>query len=138
MIKKKASRVSAQEAKTPEHQAIYQRLRDMILFGEVEPGQPVTIMGLRARIDAGMTPVREAIRRLTAEGALVATENRRVAVPAVNSKQLEQIAFARLSHRTGIGPTRCGKGGFRADRPAFAPLTPRSTPPSIAAIFMAI
>lgn len=93
--KKKASTVTTQEGKTPEHQAIYERLRDMILFGEVEPGQPVTIMGLRDEIGAGMTPVREAIRRLTAEGALTALGNRRIAVPMLTPGHLEEIGYAR-------------------------------------------
>lgn len=97
VIKKKATPVTVQEAKIPEHQAIYRRLRELILFGEVEPGQPVTIQGLRDHLGAGMTPVREAIRRLTAEGALASLGNRRIAVPLLTAEHLEQIAFARLS-----------------------------------------
>ena len=53
-------------AKTPIHQHVYERLRKMILFGDLAPGQGVTIQGLTAALDAGMTPVREAIRRLIA------------------------------------------------------------------------
>jgi DNA-binding GntR family transcriptional regulator len=56
--------------KIPSHEVTYAQLRDMVLFGVLEPGQPVTIQGLIADLGAGMTPVREAIRRLTAEGAL--------------------------------------------------------------------
>ena len=56
--------------KVPTHEVAYGRLRDLILFGHLEPGQPVTIQGLTGDLGAGMTPVREAIRRLTAEGAL--------------------------------------------------------------------
>ncbi|SNT18974.1 GntR family transcriptional regulator [Tropicimonas sediminicola] len=89
--------MTTQEAKTPEHEAIYMRLRQMILFGEVAPGEPLTILGLRERIGAGMTPVREAIRRLTAEGALAALGNRRINVPEMTLNHLEQIAFARRS-----------------------------------------
>ena len=44
-----------------------------------------------------MTPVREAIRRLTAEGALLPQGNRRVAVPQLSAEMLEQVAFARLA-----------------------------------------
>jgi DNA-binding GntR family transcriptional regulator len=44
-----------------------------------------------------MTPVREAIRRLTAEGALLPQGNRRVAVPELSAEMLEQVAFARLA-----------------------------------------
>jgi DNA-binding GntR family transcriptional regulator len=44
-----------------------------------------------------MTPVREAIRRLTAEGALEAQGNRRVIVPVMTLVKLDQIEFARLA-----------------------------------------
>ncbi len=83
--------------KIPTHEVTYARLRDMILFGVLEPGQPVTIQGLTAGLEAGMTPVREAIRRLAAEGALLPQGNRRVAVPRLTAADLEQVAFARLT-----------------------------------------
>lgn len=83
--------------KVPEHEATYRRLRDMVLFGELEPGQKVTIQGITGALGAGMTPVREAIRRLTAEGALILHENRRVSVPRLSPSQADEIAFARLA-----------------------------------------
>ncbi len=83
--------------KIPSHELTYGRLRDMILYGLLEPGQPVTIQGLIRDLDSGMTPVREAIRRLTAEGALLPQGNRRVAVPQMDGSALEQVAFARLT-----------------------------------------
>jgi DNA-binding GntR family transcriptional regulator len=86
-----------QITKIPEHVAIYHRMRDMILFGEMAPGQPATIQGLTAAIGAGMTPVREAIRRLTAEGALESLGNRRICVPTLTHSTLDQIEFSRLS-----------------------------------------
>ncbi|MCC5968592.1 MAG: GntR family transcriptional regulator [Pararhodobacter sp.] len=84
-------------AKLPEHEATYRRLRDMVLFGNMAPGQKVTIQGITQSLQAGMTPVREAIRRLTAEGALELHENRRVSVPRLTPSQLDEIAFARLA-----------------------------------------
>ena len=54
--------------KVPSHEVTYCRLRDMILFGQLAPGQPVTIQGLTAMLGAGMTPVREAVRTLAAQG----------------------------------------------------------------------
>ena len=83
--------------KIPTHEITYARLRDMILFGLLEPGAPVTIQGLINDLGAGMTPVREALRRLAAEGALLPQGNRRVTVPRVNLPLLDQIAFARLT-----------------------------------------
>ena len=84
-------------AKRPEHQAVYHQIRAMILFGVLLPGQAVTIQGLVDLIGGGMTPVREAIRRLSAEGALEIGGNRRVTVPIMTRKTLDEIGFARLA-----------------------------------------
>jgi DNA-binding GntR family transcriptional regulator len=89
--------MDAETRKIPSHEVTYARLRDMILFGHLAPGAPVTIQGLITDLGAGMTPVREAIRRLTAEGALLPQGNRRVAVPELSPELLEQVAFARLA-----------------------------------------
>lgn len=89
--------MNAEPRKIPEHQAIYERLRDAILFGELVPGQAVTIKGLTQQIGAGMTPVREAIRRLLSEGALQGLGNRRVVVPSLDACQLADLRFARLA-----------------------------------------
>lgn len=85
----------ATKANPPAHELTYRALRDMVLFGELAPGQPVTIQGLVASLGTGITPVREAIRRLTAEGALEAKGNRRIAVPVLDLGQLDQLSFAR-------------------------------------------
>jgi DNA-binding GntR family transcriptional regulator len=74
---------------------IYRRLRDMVLFGDLEPGQAVTIQGLSVELGAGMTPVREAIRRLTAEGALEFQGNRRVCVPNTTLANIDEFIVAR-------------------------------------------
>ena len=82
-------------SKIPEHQRAYQALREMVLYGELAPGEPVTIQGLADRAGLGMTPVREAIRRLTSQGALVFKGNRRVEVPELTLSQYGELAFAR-------------------------------------------
>lgn len=89
--------MNADGPKIPTHEVTYARLRDMILFGVLEPGQPVTIQGLISDLGVGMTPVREAIRRLAAEGALLPQGNRRVTVPRLTPGLLDQVAFARLT-----------------------------------------
>lgn len=83
--------------KLPTHELVYRQIREMILFGELAPGQPVTIQGLVETLETGITPVREAIRRLTAENALVAKGNRRISVPSLTLQELEELSFARLT-----------------------------------------
>lgn len=93
--------------KIPTHEVTYARLRDMILYGVLQPGQPVTIQGLINDLGVGMTPVREAIRRLTAEGALLPQGNRRVTVPRLTPGLLDQIAFARLTIEPKLAELAC-------------------------------
>lgn len=81
----------------PVHEKVYRVVRDMILFGELAPGQPVTIQGLVEDLDAGMTPVREALRRLTAEGALEAMGNRRIVVPELCAQAITELTEARMA-----------------------------------------
>jgi len=82
-------------AKIPAHQKIYEQLRVKILFGDLAPGQAITIQGLTKELDAGMTPVREALRRLIAQGALTHQGNRRVSVPMLDINGVEELGFMR-------------------------------------------
>lgn len=94
----------------PAHQLAYIALRDMVLFGELAPGDAVTIEGLVARLGLGMTPVREAIRRLIAEGALQLQGNRRVCVPRLSEPALDDLGYAREAVETRLaeqGASRC-------------------------------
>ncbi|MGR3712012.1 MAG: GntR family transcriptional regulator [Shimia sp.] len=86
---------TTQTARMPTHQVVYQQLREAVLFGELAPGDPVTIQGLIERTGAGMTPIREAIRRLTSEGALEFRGNRRVLVPMPTPEAIKELIFLR-------------------------------------------
>ncbi len=83
-------------AKIPEHQSAYERLRDMILLGKFAPGQPLTIMGLAESLSVGMTPIREALRRLAAENAVSTLGNRRIVVPQLSLKDIQDIYYLRF------------------------------------------
>ncbi|PTQ75111.1 GntR family transcriptional regulator [Celeribacter persicus] len=83
--------------KEPAHLRTYRGIRELILSGDLVPGEPVTIQGLTDRLGAGMTPVREAIRRLTSEGALIFHGNRRVTVPELTLSEVDDLIFARLA-----------------------------------------
>lgn len=88
-------RVEAGAGELPAHEVVYRQMRELILFGELAPGQPVTIQGICEELKVGMTPVREAIRRLCAEGALAFQGNRRVVVPELTVENVNELIFAR-------------------------------------------
>jgi DNA-binding GntR family transcriptional regulator len=81
----------------PAHEIVFRQLREMVLFGDLAPGEPVTIQGLVERTGAGMTPVREGLRRLTAAGALEAQGNRRIMVPVLSVSAVEEMTEARVA-----------------------------------------
>jgi DNA-binding GntR family transcriptional regulator len=91
----KTNQANAASGRLPTHEVIYRKLRDQVLYGDLAPGQAVTILGLSERLGAGMTPVREAIRRLISEGALEFQGNRRVCVPLLSAENISEIIFAR-------------------------------------------
>ncbi|CUH42538.1 GntR family transcriptional regulator [Ruegeria atlantica] len=97
LIKNKASSSKVDGGKRPAHEQVYQTLKSQIMYGDLVPGQPVTIQGLTESLGVGMTPVREAIRRLISDGALVFQGNRRVSVPLLSGTDVEQMIFARIS-----------------------------------------
>ncbi|WGW04174.1 GntR family transcriptional regulator [Tropicibacter oceani] len=109
---------STRRAGLPVHETVYRRLRDMILFGEMAPGQAVTIQGLVDETGAGMTPVREALRRLTAEGALEAFGNRRIAVPVLRPDCIAELVTARVA----VEPILARQAAARIDDEVIAQL----------------
>ena len=77
------------------HERIYLALKERLLFGGFLPGKAVTLRGLADDLDVSPMPVRDAVRRLTAEGALESHGNRRVSIPAMTSKRYREINLTR-------------------------------------------
>jgi DNA-binding GntR family transcriptional regulator len=77
------------------HEEVYRRLREQILYGGIKPGSAVTLRGLADELNVSPMPVREAVRRLIAERALLLQDNRRVMVAPMTRETFEQILFAR-------------------------------------------
>jgi len=81
--------------KTPSHEQVYRALRARIMQGQMEPGVALTLRGIAADFDVSMTPAREAVRRLSAEGALQISNSGRVTTPEPNNERLEELAALR-------------------------------------------
>jgi len=77
------------------HEAVYRALRVMIMHGELEPGESVTIRGLASKFGVSMTPARDAVRRLSAEGALSISSTGRVGTPELSNERIEELASIR-------------------------------------------
>jgi DNA-binding GntR family transcriptional regulator len=84
-----------QDTTTAAHERVYRALRTRIMHGEMDPGQPLTLRGIGKDFGVSMTPAREAVRRLVAEGALLLSPSGRVSTPALSDDRIEELATLR-------------------------------------------
>ncbi len=70
-------------------------MRTRIMHGELAPGTALTLRGLGKEFGVSMTPAREAIRRLAAEGALTLSSSGRVTTPELSNERIEELAALR-------------------------------------------
>jgi len=67
---------------------IHRQLRDLLMRGRFQPGQPLKIQEMADLFGTSTQPVREAIRQLVAEMALEALPNRTARVPILSLERL--------------------------------------------------
>ena len=79
----------------PAHERLYRALRQQVMHGELAPGLAITIRGLAAQYGVSMTPAREAVRRLAAEGALTMSLSGRISTPELTPERIEELASIR-------------------------------------------
>ena len=84
-----------QDSTTAAHERVYRSLRTQIMHGEIAPGEALTLRGIGKMYDVSMTPAREAVRRLVAEGALFLSSSGRVSTPALSNERIEELATLR-------------------------------------------
>ncbi|ASM74261.1 MULTISPECIES: GntR family transcriptional regulator [Roseobacteraceae] len=85
----------ATEVTTAAHDRVYRRLRTRIMHGDIPPGQALTLRGVAKEHEVSMTPVREAVRRLVAEGALTMSSSGRMGTPELSAERIEELAALR-------------------------------------------
>ena len=76
---------------------LYQRIRQDLLAGRFQPGERLKIRDLAASLGTSPMPVRAALQRLVAEGALEGEPQRSLRVPAMTRERYEHIYQVRLS-----------------------------------------
>ena len=72
------------------------------MHGEMDPGSSLTLRGIGQEFDVSMTPAREAVRRLVAEGALSLSSSGRVSTPELSNDRIEELAALRALLETEL------------------------------------
>lgn len=75
--------------------SVYDRLRRDLLTGRLAPGQRLTARSLMARYEAGQTPLREALNRLSSEGLVVFQDQRGFTVATASIDELTELTETR-------------------------------------------
>jgi DNA-binding GntR family transcriptional regulator len=75
---------------------VYRQAKELILNGELAPGQSITIQWLADAFGVSAMPVREAILRLTAEKALTVVAGRSLGIPPLARDRLHDFTRTRL------------------------------------------
>jgi DNA-binding GntR family transcriptional regulator len=88
----------AQSASTPE--IVAYAVREAILSGLYAPGQPLRQDAIAAALGLSKIPVREALRRLEAEGLVALHPNRGAVVAPLVAQEAQEIAEIRIALET--------------------------------------
>lgn len=76
---------------------VYDWLRDALTTGRFAPGQKLSFRFIAGTLGVSLTPVREAIRRLVAEGAFEMRPSRSVRVPLMTRDRILELRDIRLA-----------------------------------------
>jgi len=79
------------------HETAYDEIRNALTSGRIKMGESVTLRSMAAALQISETPVREAVQRLVAEGALEAVPNRSISVPVMTRAKLEEQRQVRVA-----------------------------------------
>jgi DNA-binding GntR family transcriptional regulator len=75
---------------------VYRQLCELILNGQIAPGQLITIQALAEAFGVSAMPVREALQRLTAARVLTVISSRSIGIPPLTSERLSDLRRVRL------------------------------------------
>jgi DNA-binding GntR family transcriptional regulator len=75
---------------------VYRQLCELILNGEIAPGQLITIQSLADAFGVSAMPVREALQRLTAARVLTVISSRSIGIPLLTGERLSDLRRVRL------------------------------------------
>jgi DNA-binding GntR family transcriptional regulator len=76
--------------------AVYQEVRRLIIEGQLEPGSTLNQEVLAADLGLSVTPLREALRGLEAEGLLQASAHRTITITPLTATEAEELYAVRL------------------------------------------
>ncbi|MDQ2859379.1 MAG: GntR family transcriptional regulator [Pseudomonadota bacterium] len=78
------------------HASVYEELRRRMITGKIVPGVGLSTRGLALELGVSQMPVRDALSRLAAEGAVEIRSKRKIEVPAMSEARFTDLLECRL------------------------------------------
>ena len=78
------------------HASIYEELRRRMITGKIVPGVGLSTRGLAQEMGVSQMPVRDALSRLAAEGAVEIRSKRKIEVPVMSAERFTDLLECRL------------------------------------------
>lgn len=93
----RAEDLASESQRTTVADEVYQKLRSRLIAGTLVPAQKLTLRALALEFGTSVMPVRDAVRRLCAQGGLQLNPNRTIQVNAPDSHQFEEMLKIRIA-----------------------------------------
>jgi DNA-binding GntR family transcriptional regulator len=78
------------------HASVYEELRERFITGKITPGVGLSTRGLALELGVSQMPVRDALSRLAAEGAVVIRSKRKIEAPPMSEARFTDLLACRL------------------------------------------
>ena len=78
------------------HASVYEELRARFITGKIAPGAALSTRGLALELGVSQMPVRDALSRLAAEGAVIIRSKRRIEAPPMSEARFSDLLTCRL------------------------------------------
>ena len=93
------------------HILVYKQLKELIISGELKPGERLLEYEIAEQLNTSKTPIREAIRELAAEGLVVHEKRKKITVVDFTEQDIREILSLRAELESFAVKLAAGKMG---------------------------
>ena len=86
---------------------VYEQLRHKIIYGDILPGQKVTLRNLAEQFGVSFIPVREALWQLETEKVIVIERNKFIRVNTLTPAEMKEALAIRLKLEAEVAERAC-------------------------------
>ena len=88
-------------------QRVYEQLRHRIIYGELLPGQTITLRQLADGFGVSFIPVREALWQLESEKVVVIERNKCIRISTLSAREMKEALSIRLFLESQVARKAC-------------------------------